>query len=126
VLNGTYPFVEIVSYPLMSRETKTAASCDQLRQMRIQAALIRTESPESDHLILADYVIVIKIARNDVARSNEYLLTNSAECKLARALAPRDVRNCRVFGSLGNHILKVDATQGGWVDSAAYLKCIAP
>ena len=125
-LNDKGSFVELVSYPQMSRVSKTAASCAQLQQMQIRGALVRTESLESDHLLLADYAVVMKVARDEVAGPDMYLITNSAECQLAQALAPKDIQDCRIFGTPVDHILKLDVTHGGGLESAVYLRCVTP
>jgi hypothetical protein len=125
-LTGNFPFIEIVSYPQLSRETTKAASCSQLRQMGINGAVICANSDKCDHLILADYVLAIKVLPNFGAGSNQYLISNAAECEIAQALAPHEIVNCKLFGDPQNHIVRVDATQSSSSNFLGYLECGAP
>jgi hypothetical protein len=122
-LDGDFSFIELVSYPQLSRNTKEPASCDQLKKMGIRAAVVCANSNTCDHFIPADYELVIKVLPSSGEGSNGFVITNRAECMIAEALSPK-VNKCQFSGTLHNNIVAIDATKNAASNFPEYLSCV--
>jgi hypothetical protein len=125
-LEGQFSFMELVSYPQLSRGTQQPADCARLKKMGIHAAVVCvSNSNDCEKLIPTDYRVVIKIVQSGGEGSNKFLITNPQECKIADALDRKTgvVKGCEVFGSATNNIVQSYDYSSDSSTFPAYLSC---
>jgi hypothetical protein len=97
-------FVEIVSYPQHSHKTRKAAAGPELAQLGIKSAVICADGADCDHLIPADYRLIIKLKPEHGPTGQRLIIFKRSECKIAESLV-KDISNCVVTGDISKHIV---------------------
>ena len=118
---GTFPLVSLQSYPQLSHAKPSPDPCDRLRDNKLEVALVCNGAQHCSSPVESDYDLVFKISKEN---ENEYLITNKAECQIARALDTSISSSCQVKDQPGaDHIIIHTARGASLNEVPKYLTC---
>jgi hypothetical protein len=125
-INEKSSFLELASELQVAHAKDSSSSCERLHKHKIKAAMICTGLEPCEHIVPAEYVIVIKLERNTGKESKEFRIPNGSECRIAHAFAKDDVLpepDCSISATetqLADHIVTLNHPAPGLPE---YLAC---
>ncbi|AMM13121.1 hypothetical protein AX768_02305 [Burkholderia sp. PAMC 28687] len=99
-------------------------TCELLKKHNVKVAIICQDRDDCSKVVTAQYVAVLKVAKDSSHGVNGFEISNLRECNFARAFSKRDLPGCRVLGDVneGDHILSLDDVGDG-AGLQEYLGC---